>query len=389
MMSDRPCRQWRCALLLAVGLTLLAAPVLAQSNLAELEKRVAALEDATTFNLGGALRVNYGYTDWSKSSQDKEGDFAFDLFRLNVDGSYDDLFLSAEYRFYPQYNFDTVHHGYIGYNFSDDLQGQLGIHQVPFGILPYASHNFWFSGAYYIGFEDDYDMGLKFDYTPGPWSFTAAFYKNAELGNASDTERYSTDLVTDGTGQNEEINQGNLRLAYTFDHGDRGSTELGLSGELGQTYNATTAHTGDRWAAAAHLVGNYGNLNLQLEYAAYEYDLADPFDPNLIRVGGYGYSWDAPAEATFAIANIAYTVPVKAGPIDSITFYSDNTLIDPKEKAFENAWQNVVGALIASGKVYTYVDVISGENMIFMGSNPTAPDDKRHTRVNVNFGYYF
>ncbi len=118
--------------------------------------------------IGGALRVNYGYQDWSETSKDKGGDFAFDTFRFNLDGSIKDIIFSAEYRFYPEYDFNTIHHGYMGYNFTDDLQVQLGIHQVPFGLQPFASHNFWFSGLYYIGLEDDYDMGIKLLYNPVP-----------------------------------------------------------------------------------------------------------------------------------------------------------------------------------------------------------------------------
>jgi len=372
--------------------SVLAVPALAaDSALDEIDARLKNLEEQTGIKIGGALRVNYGLQDWSESSRDKGGDLTFDLFRLNLDGEIADLLLSAEYRFYPEYDFNTIHHGWIGYNFTDNLQGQLGVHQVPFGIQPYASHNYWFSGAYYIGLEDDYDLGLKLLYKADPIQLTAAFYKNAELGNPSDLGRYSTDLVSDGMHTNEETNQENLRFTYTLQHSESCSTEIGVSGEYGQVYNGTTQDTGDHWAGAAHLVGNYGQLNIQLEYAAYEYSLENPVgvDDKIIHVGGYGFAWDAPAEASVGIFNAAYTFPVSWGPIDSIQVYSDNTIIEPDEDAFGTAWQNVVGALVAAGPVYTYIDVISGENMIFMNGNPTTPDDERNTRININFGYYF
>ena len=379
-------------LLCLVLVTALSAPALAsESSLDQLDARLKKLEEVTGIKLGGALRVNYGLTDWSEASRDKGGDFAFDLFRLNLDGEIGKMLLSAEYRFYPEYDFNTIHHGWIGYNFTDNLQGQIGVHQVPFGIQPYASHNFWFSGAYYVGLEDDYDMGLKLLYNAEPLQVTAAFYKNAELGNPSDLGRYSTDLVVDGGHANEETNQGNLRLAYTLKHSKSCSTEIGLSGEYGQVYNNTTADSGDHWAGAVHLVGNYGNLNIQLEYAAYEYSLENPVgaDDSIIRLGGYGFAWDAPAEASIAIFNVAYTFPVTWGPISSVQVYSDNTVIEPDASSHGTAWQNVVGALFAAGPLYTYIDVISGENMIFMGGNPTTPTDDRNTRLNINFGYYF
>src|SRR6056297_211624 len=172
-------------------------------------------ESLEKIDIGGALRVNYTYKDWDEESKDKVGDFGLDTFRLNLDGEISDLIFSAEYRWYPESDWDSIHHGWIGYNFTDNWQGQIGIHQVPFGIQPYASHNFWFSGAYYVGLEDDYDMGAKLLYTPGNWTITGAFYKNAELGSSGDADRYSVDVITDETG-NEETNQGNLRIAYQF-----------------------------------------------------------------------------------------------------------------------------------------------------------------------------
>lgn len=270
---------------------------------------------------------------------------------------------------------------------------------MPFGLQPYASHNFWFSGAYYVGLEDDYDMGLKLLYTPGPLSVTAAFYKNGELGSAGDADRYSVDVNSAAAGGyagaqaagNEETNQGNLRVVYRFDHSDCANTEIGASLEYGQLYNNITGDNGDHWAGALHLNGNYGPINVQLEYARYEYDPENPagFDDDIITLGGYSYSWGAPAEADLGTFNLSYSLPVNWGPITNLTFYSDNTFIEPDDSRFDTIWQNVVGTMISAGPVYTYIDIISGENMIFSGGDMTSPDNERTTRLNVNFGYYF
>jgi len=343
-------------------------------------------------DIGGALRVQYNYKDWSETSKDKYGDFGFDTFRFNLDGEIGEMILSAEYRFYPQSDWNAIHHGWVGYNFNENWQGQVGVHQVPFGIQPYASHNFWFSGAYYLGLEDDYDMGLKALYNNGPLDLAFAFYKNGELGNASEFGRYSIDVLDEGGG-NEETNQGNIRCAYTFTHDENNSTEFGLSGEYGQLYNNTTNDEGDHMAGAAHIVGNYGRWNLQLEGIYYEYDPENPEGANdeVITVGGYEFPYGMPAEATVGIANIAYTLPVDIGPISSLTFYSDNTAIEPDQDELDTSWLNVVGCLVAAGPVYTYFDIISGEEMIFMGDSLVNPDDPkdRNTRFNINVGYYF
>lgn len=360
-------------------------------------------DEKRPIHVGGALRVNYGYKDWDDRQDEIYGDFAFDLFRLDVNGAIDDWILSAQYRFYPEYDFHTLRQGYVGYNVSDKWQVQAGVHQVPFGLQPYASHNFWFSGAYYVGLEDDYDMGVKGLYSNGPFDLTLAFYKNGELGSSGNAKRYSIDVISNADGGyagaqadgNEETNQFNGRLAYTLDHRDLGTTEFGVSAEWGELYNGVTNNSGDHWATGLHMNGNYGSWNVQLEAATYAYNPENPvgFSDNIITMGAFGYSWGVPAEADIGIANVAYTLPMELKWLDSITVYSDNTVIKPSASNQPTIWQNVIGAMFASGPVYTYVDIISGENMIFSGGNMVdeldAKNDERTTRFNLNIGYYW
>jgi hypothetical protein len=353
--------------------------------------------DLEGIDFGGALRVNYTYKDWDEANKDKGGDFAFDTFRISANGEIGEMILSAEYRFYPTDDWNAIHHGWIGYNFNKNWQGQIGVHQVPFGIQPYASHNFWFSGAYYLGLEDDYDMGIKALFNDGPLSLTFAFYKNEELGNSSEAGRYSVDILRNDDNDNEETNQGNIRAAYTLTHNDTCSTEFGLSGEYGGIYNRTTNDMGDHWAGAVHMVGNYGRWNIQLEGIQFEYnpDNPDLADDEVMNAGAYSYMWGIPAKGTIGTFNVAYGLPVDIGPISKLTFYSDNTIIDPDEGSWDNTWQNVVGCMISAGPVYTYIDVISAENMPFMGGSMVDNADgwqssnNRNTRININVGYYF
>ena len=166
----------------------------------------------SSYSIGGAARLNYGWRDFSQQDKDKVGDFGLELFRLDVDGDYGNFGLSVQYRWYAP--FEAVHHAFISCELSPEWEAQLGIHQIPFGILPYASHSFWFGATYYLGFEDDYDSGLKLLYENGAWDLQLAFYKNPEYLNSSRAERYSFDLVTHGEQANEETNQFNFRLAY-------------------------------------------------------------------------------------------------------------------------------------------------------------------------------
>jgi hypothetical protein len=134
-----------------------APPTAADQEYLAQEEKPAKEESKDTLKIGGALWLNYAYRHWDQTDRDKGGDFALELFRLSVDGRKDKLGISAQYRWCSY--MDVLHHGYFFYDFAPKWQGQLGITQAPFGILPYASHSYWFGLPYYFGLEDDYDIG--------------------------------------------------------------------------------------------------------------------------------------------------------------------------------------------------------------------------------------
>ncbi len=151
-------------------------------------------EPESSVNFGGAVRVNYTYEDYDDDNADRGGDFDFDLFRIDVSGNYQDLIFSAQYRWFEYMN--VIQHAWIGYNFDDKQQGKIGVTQVPFGMLTYASNNYFFSSNFYLGLEDDHDMGLNYTYKGDNNQIDFAFYKNDEQGGldgfVSDrTDRYA------------------------------------------------------------------------------------------------------------------------------------------------------------------------------------------------------
>jgi hypothetical protein len=179
--------------------------------LTELEMPPVQAESANHAELTGALWLNYGYLSWDETNKDRDGNFDFTLFRLDANARHDDFLFSAQYRWYSY--MDVIHHGWIGYEFSPQWQVQLGITQSPFGILPYASHSWWFGMPYYVGLEDDYDAGIKAIYSDGPWNAQFAFFKNDEYASGTRTKRFSFDVLHDQSGDcsltdcNEETNQ--------------------------------------------------------------------------------------------------------------------------------------------------------------------------------------
>jgi len=350
-----------------------------------------AAEDG--INIGGAVRVNYAYKDYSEASKDKGGDLTFDMAAVKFNGKKGDWGLSAEYRFTS--STDYIKYGYGYYDINPDWQLQFGINKVPFGNPGFISNSFWFGIPYYLGFEDDHDIGIKAVYESNGWHTDLAFYKNPEYG-PGENKRYATDLYTgtiNGTEyHNEETNQLNLRQTYKLEHAG-GATTLGGSVQVGQIYNSKTGNTGDRYAAALHLDSSYNGWNLQLQALQYEYDAADAEDSNKIGVSVVSWQYEIASKGQSYSANIAKTVETDWG---SLKFYNDFGLMTPdvEDSSYDDSLQNVTGVAIAAGATYTMVDFIMGKNMTFSTANndhvglPEMGDDW-DKRVNINFGYYF
>jgi hypothetical protein len=353
----------------------------------------AVLADDDGIEFGGAVRLNYAWRDYDTQNKDRIGDFELELFRVNVRGTVGDVILDAEWRRYN--DFQAIHHAWFGYRFDDDRHVELGITQVPFGILPYASHSFWFGGTYYMGFEDDYDTGVKFVQQAGDWTFHYAFFKNPEYTNDGRADRYSFDLVTGGDQQNTETNQLNFRAARLLQHAETRSTELGLSLQAGQMYNRATERNGDRWAAAAHMNGNYGPWNLQLQGIAYEFNPKNPdgVSDDFVQFGAFAFPFLVASKGSVWSANLARSFEVNWGPVTGMTCYNNLTYIDPRSDNSAESVQNVTGCAVSAGGLYTYFDWIAGKNMWFAGGDGIGLDGasagRWRSRLNINLGYYF
>ncbi len=126
-------------------------------------------------DVGGAVRFQLSRRGRDNNDRATVGEIDLDTVRINFGG---------EYRFYSSARF--IHHGWVGYDFTENWQGRLGIQQVPFGITPYSSHNFFFSSNYYLGLEDDYDSGINALYTNGAHDLQIAFFKNDEYSGGND-----------------------------------------------------------------------------------------------------------------------------------------------------------------------------------------------------------
>lgn len=333
-------------------------------------------EEEDGFTFGGAVRYNVMSTSYESDPTALSTSATWDTWRLNVDGSKAGIDLSFEYRWYPTFGTHFIHHGYLGYGFSDDLYMSLGVSQVPFGITKYASHSWWFQIPYYVGLEDDYDMGIKFDYTKGNLELNVGYYRQAEpegpvyggdvtFGNAG-PGRYSYDIMPSDGASIRELNQFNLRAAYTI-----GDVEIGLSGQFGGIYNSALDDNETSTAFGAHINANLGNLNFKGEYITYDYTAKGDNDEDLkiVQMGAYGFGYPVAAKANMIVAGLAYSIGVDWGPISSIQPYVDYSIVQKAESSFEPTMHLVPGFLISAGGVYTYVDFAMGKNQPWLTEN--------------------
>ncbi|KKO43988.1 hypothetical protein WG68_18015 [Arsukibacterium ikkense] len=353
---------------------------------------------ADGIKLGGAIRTNYSHTSYSDGNKDRGGDFAFDIFRLNLHGSIGDILLNAEIRFFDYMT--AVKYAYVGYQLTDDWQVQAGITQVPFGNWPYNSHNWFFSTNYYIGLEDDHDLGILFKrQLSDNWQLDLGFFKNDELGGVdgyvgSRADRYSYDVVgfrlpgdgiyDDPTQPLGEYNTFSGRFGYHVTQGEL-TTELGISALAGSLHNGQTK-AGDYNAWALHSNSHYHNWNLQLQYSQYQYNITGV---DRMAVGAYAFYDSIASEASSATVNLAYSLPVQWGPVSGLQFYNNYGLVYDKSDGSRDTMMNVTGVSVAAGGLFTYFDLVHAKNQPFVGGSASGDSSETERRFNINIGYYF
>ncbi|RAJ82078.1 hypothetical protein CLV59_104303 [Chitinophaga dinghuensis] len=352
------------------------------------------INDKPKLHIGGALRFNYNNSSWKKEQVKRGGDFGYDMFRINADAAWKQLSLHAEYRFYSKdFGGGMLKEGYVTWHFNDSTRLDIGLTQVPFGNITYNSHSWFFNLPYYVGKEDDYDMGIKFERKARHWKYQLAFFKNAEELNfgdktAIDPGRYSYDVA----GRNKEVNQGNARVEYLLEN----NSSIGASLMAGGLYNIPSGEMGSHYAEAVHANLNWKRWNLKLQSLYYQYNVNDSTQfKNAIDMAAYGASYQVAAKAFIHTASLAYTLPVKWGPVSTLTFYNDYSLMDKTISGFENTQMNVLGCMVTAGPVFTYIDWAAGKNHPWLGPvwddalASGTPGEKWHSRFNINIGYYF
>lgn len=353
--------------------------------------------------VGGLIRFNYSHKDWDPLYR-SGGVVDFETAGLSIDYDNGPWVGALQYRYY-RYRGGAYthypHHAWLGYRLTDRTQVHAGINPIPFGLLPYASHNFYFSMPFYMGLEDTYNLGVKVLHRDGPVDLQAGFYPRDGgdwRGNSQNSARNSYNIVEEGAVRNKERDTFIARAAYTLELAPALKTELGASLLHGRVPNATTRRNGSRDAWALHMKADYRQWGLMLQTGSNDVDLKNPAgqDRRVVVMGGYDFPYEVAADTRFHVANLSYKFQEPWGPLKNMTLYANYSRLDKSASGFRDSQQQVYGMSFSPyDKFFVFVDYLMGKQHPYIGPNygnsmaAGAPANGWSDFFNINIGYYF
>ncbi len=396
-----------------------------ETALAEAPAAAPGKIEVGPFQIGGAIRANYVLGDYpgrggGPSRGGHGGNFELDTFRINVNFSDGPYVGALEYRWYNGYNF--LHTGWIGYNFEDGSQVQVGVNRVPFGPGPFGNSASWFFDQhYYVGLADDMDLGIKYTTTIENVTLDFAYYIASEgswRGTSRDSARYSYDVVRwniavnpDGTvdfgaptNGFRESHQLNARAIMSLEELHVPS-EIGASLQYGRLKGVET-DSGDLFAGSVHMRNFFNGFTLGTQLTYYKYDISadNPWGTDeLVPMGAYDFAWPVAARAWIPSVSLRYFHETANIPwLDSVTPYVEYSTVMKRADGFNDSALLILGAAWARGGWFIYTDFAYSNGNYFVGDDGddysrvdgvgdfgVNGNDKWNKRLNINFGYYF
>lgn len=335
-----------------------------------------------SFHLGGAIRGNYTWKDYAPNSPAD-----VELLRVDLNGQHGPAFFSVQYR-WTRHHVDFVHHAYAGWHFSPDSDLRVGVLEVPFGLLPDASQSFWLNTGYFVGYEGDADLGAVWHRNFGSNQLHLGAFAGDEYTNGKRYQRFTPDLATTTQLPYREREHLSARYEHVTPWGD-GNFKLGASVIAGHLQNVQIRDTHWQDAVAIHGQWQVSQMLYQLQWIRYRNAISN----HHIAVSAYGEAYEIASQANVPSANVAYKL-ANPGWFDAITCYENVSAALPTRHApdLRRTVQNVVGCTVNKGIMQTYVDVISGKNMVASGGDGVGISSLSpgwHTRLNINIGFYF
>jgi hypothetical protein len=355
---------------------------------------VQTAPDGISLNAG--FWLNYTLNAFDQTDRDKVGDFGpgNSMFRLGFDVQHKGIIGSVRLRWYSYAR--VWEYGWVGYRWDDESQLEIGMTKVPFGVLPYSSYDYWFNIPYYLGKNNQYDVGIKWSghLISDILSLQTGFFKSSDIAAVDDLARFSYDVVTlsgEPSARNEETNKVVARLAATSHH-----TEVGVSAQYGGLYNYDTGQTGHEWAAALHVDGNLAGWSFQAQAMQYLYKPINPVGASdqIVFVGAFADAFPIAASGRLLELDVGYNFRI-GKLIDNIKCYNNHSILLKAQAGFADSEMNILGCSILAGPIFGFVDLVSAKNAPYIGA-PTniafttgEPTSNWHSMFNVNIGYYF
>ncbi|MBD1589802.1 porin [Pseudomonas typographi] len=360
-----------------------------------------------SLDIGGALRTNWRDEHWDTSENHTR--WLFDTFRLDVKAHYDKAFLDVNYWFYDL-NKRSIDRGYVGWQFDNQSNLQVGLPFKPFGLEPYPQFGWSYHIPYFMGYGVSNGLGLKYSYKDKDWDVQLGYFPrmsptgvrySGEVGRYADLKNNAI-AFTQSRQDNEKRNQVNARVARTFTSGNW-KTELGGSLAASQLYNDTTDDNGSYWAAGVHSVISNGPWTLTTEGIRYEFDPKNPtgVSDDSILMGGNGLTsaYLIAAKATIGAVNLGYDIPTPGlGMLKKVKVFNDYSRMMKDKSGWDDSQMYTVGLQFFAMPIMGWVDLTWAKNANPYGgsengtgwtSTSSVGSNKWYYRTNVNIGYYF
>jgi hypothetical protein len=269
-----------------------------------------------TDHFGITAMAYYNYANWVSGKN--KASLKFDSFRVWAQTDLSStIFASVQYRFYEGWRTPT--NLFIGWNINKNNTLRIGQTWVPFGFT-YQPFDDWGNITYYVGLQDDYDMGISWEGNFNIFQIHAAFFKNQQLSSSS-SQRIDTDIFTGEAGpdnlfaytkRNKELNQFNVRfqVAPTWNNG---GLVAGVSGMFGQLYNKDTDLYGTRFAAAFHFALDIKNFHFNFQETWYNFtqklpDTATVAMNDFLNVASWNFGYEIPTESNIVTLGADYDI---------------------------------------------------------------------------------
>lgn len=360
-----------------------------------------------SFKVGGVVRFNHRYESWAESKNRQMGKTDFDVFRLDLKGTYDDFYLNSSFLLQDQEK-TSIEKAYIGYKINPQNSVEAGFVYKPFTIYPYPQNGWTYHLPFFLGYGNNVAPGLNWNYNDKNWDLKLVYYPrmletnlrySPESGSYDDLKNTFPNQVAY---QNEKQNQVNLRVAKKIDTGF-GKQEIGLSGAISQLHNNVSDDNGKYYALGAHVNTNIDRWNIQGSVIHYQYDAKNPDgvsnDVTLMGTNGLTPSYFIASEGTISSLNVSYTLPVKnMGILKSIKFYNDYSYLDKERNEWAASQMNTTGMMFIASPFMIWTDYTWGKNANIIGGSTNSTgytsatsinSDKWLYRVNLNIGFTF